>query len=123
MDSDERRRAQATLDRAARNRRRDRLVFGFAALLLLGTLVWAVLENRATGDYLVECTTPSTSDSFHECYELGQRRTAEAIKVLLDGQRYNAAMVLCVLDVPPEKRTPETRTKCEAKARAEVENP
>lgn len=61
--------------------------FGFFLLRDLDTTTDEVSE---TGDYLVECTTPSPppelaldeDDRVHECFEMSQARTAAAIQSL-----------------------------------------
>ncbi|HEX9994482.1 MAG TPA: hypothetical protein VGB14_16250 [Acidimicrobiales bacterium] len=46
---------------------------------VLGRLEEIAEQNRANGDLLVECTTPSQDDDFHECFENGEVRTGRAV--------------------------------------------
>lgn len=114
-------RVAETLARAARRRRIQLGIIGVLTLLVLGVLAWAALQARNTTLYLKECTTPSTETDVHECYEDGQRRTGEAIKVLLEGQEFNRNLILCVLYVPPAERDEGARLTCEKQARQTTE--
>lgn len=63
------------------------LVPTIAALVLLDRLEDISTGNRANGDLLIECTTPSPApgqarnadDEVHECFEEGQARTGAAV--------------------------------------------
>ena len=118
------------LERAAHRRRVQNAVIGAVLVLVAAAgasglilAASALSEINATSDYLKECTTPSTDTEFHRCYEDGQRRTAEAIKTLIDAQEYQGRVQICVLSISPESRTPKNIAQCEVEAREQVEEP
>lgn len=106
-----------TLARAARRRRIQQAVIGIGLLLVLAVLARAAVDARNTATYLKDCTTPSTATETHACYEEGQRRTAEAINTLLEGQRYNRNLIVCVLSIPAPERTPDAKAVCRRRTR------
>lgn len=116
------------LERAAHRRRVQNAVIGAVLVLVtaagasgLFLAASALSEIEATSDYLKECTTPSTDRDFHRCYEDGQRRTAAAIKTLIDAQEYQGALQICVLSLPPDGRTEAALESCEEDSRAKVD--
>lgn len=119
------------LEAIERNQRRRRILIAVIGMLLVligaaGTTgLWlaaqSLSEVRASSDYLKECTTPSTSTDFHQCYESGQLRTAEAVKALFENQAYNRDLIICVLLVPPTDRNLQAKEICEKQVRSELD--
>lgn len=76
----------------------------------------ALEEIRESGDYLVECTTPSPrpedaideNDLVHECYEASLVRQAEAVRIL-EAATLDAAF--CARTVPFDS-SPEALEEC-----------
>jgi hypothetical protein len=46
--------------------------------------VWIAVENKRTGDAIIDCTTPEG-----DCFQRNQTRTGEVIQRILDGQIAN----------------------------------
>lgn len=119
------------LEAIERNQRRRRILIAVIGtlLVLIGTAgatgLWlaaqSLSEVRASSDYLKECTTPSTSTDFHQCYESGQLRTAEAVRALFENQAYNRDLIICVLFVDSEDRNEASKQKCEQQAAKALE--
>lgn len=67
--------------------------FALGAILLLNGFMFGILISNQ--NYLKECTTPSTQDDRHGCYEDGQARTGQAISAII---RSNIYVAQCALE-------------------------
>lgn len=104
------------LTRAARHKRIQQAILGLAIFAILAFATVALLAIRDTSAYLKECTTPSTPTEYHACYEQGQKRTAEVVGQILEAQRYNANLTVCLLSFAPDERTQADIERCQETA-------
>jgi hypothetical protein len=75
----------ATVAEKARNRLlRVTIAVGVLAMLLLAGVLFVAIDNRHTGDTIVDCTTPEG-----DCFRQNQARTGQVIQRILDGQIAN----------------------------------
>lgn len=111
------------LTRAARTKRIQQAVIGVVIVAILAFLTAALLAISDQGAYLKECTTPSTSTEYHACYERGQKATAEVVGQILEAQRYNANLTVCLLSFTADERTQADVERCQRTAARGVDVP